>query len=311
MKGSKSMEKLARRYLAHRRGFGYRLRAEGYELIAFARFLDRTASGQPLSTNLALQWSKRQPAQPVTIANRLSMIRGLARFCATLDSRTQIPPSHLIPYRNHRRAPHIFSDADLHLILRRTMELRSWRTKLRPLTYRTFIGLLVCAGLRPSEALRLREGDFNASAGTLRVSAVKCSPSRTLPLHPSTVKALQRYQNIRRSHYPLASHFFVGPMGRPLQLSAAEWNFRRLVRGIPSNGSRPGPRLYDLRHRFASQWIARWSRQSVPLAHRLVLLSRYLGHRHFHDTYWYVQPQSSALKKAAVRFENYRRHQHP
>ena len=302
------MEKLARRYLAHRRGFGYRLRAEGYELIGFARFLDSTAPGTPLSTNLALQWSKRQPAQPVTIANRLSMIRGLARFCATLDSRTQIPPSHLVPYRSHRRAPHIFSNAELHLILRRTMKLRSWRTRLRPITYRTLIGLLVCTGLRPSEALRLRDEDFNASAGTLRVPAVKCTPSRTLPLHPSTVRALQRYQNIRRSHYPLASHFFVGPFGRPLLLSAAEWNFRRLVRGIPSNGSRPGPRLYDLRHRFASQWIARWSRQSVPLAHRLVLLSRYLGHRHFHDTYWYVQPESSALKTAATRFEQYYRH---
>ena len=312
MKGScKSMEKLARRYLAHRRGFGYRLRAEGYELIGFARFLDRTAPGKPLSTNLALQWSKRQSVQPVTSANRLSMIRGLARFCATLDSRTQIPPSHLIPYRSHRRAPHIFSDADLHLILRRTAELRSWRTKLRPRTYRTLIGLLVCTGLRPSEALRLRDEDFNASAGTLRVPAVKCTPSRTLPLHLSTARALQRYRSIRRSHYPLASHFFVGPMGCPLKLTAAEWNFRRLVRRIPSNGSRPGPRLYDLRHRFASQWIARWSRQSVPLAHRLVLLSRYLGHRHFHDTYWYVQPESSALKKAAARFELYYRHQCP
>ena len=303
------MVKLSRRYLAHRRGFGYLLRAEGSEILAFARFLDRAAPGQPLSTKLALEWAKRKQVQPVTIANRLSMIRGFARFCATLDPRTQIPPTHLTPYRSHRRAPHIFTEAHLQLILRRMKELRAWQTKLRPLTYRTLIGLLVCSGLRPSEALRLRDEDFHAAAGTLRVPLVKCGPSRTLPLHPSTVRALQRYQNIRRSHYPLTSHFFVGPLGRPLQMSAADWTFRRLVRGIPSNGSRPGPRLYDLRHRFASQWIARWSRQSVPLAHRLVLLSRYLGHRHFHDTYWYVQPESSALKKAAARFEQYRRRQ--
>ena len=89
-------------------------------------------------------------------------------------------------------------------------------------------------------------------------------------------------------------------------MCAADWTFRRLVRGMVGNGSRPSPRLYDLRHRFATQWIARWSRQSAPLAHRLVLLSRYLGHRYFHDTYWYVQPEPSALKKAATRFEQYR-----
>jgi len=304
------MVKLARRYLTHRRSFGYLLRAEGYDLLAFARFLDRTAPGRPLCTKLALQWIKQKPVQPVTMAIRLSAIRGFARFCATLDPRTQIPASHLMPYRNSRRAPHIFTDAQLRLILRRTKDLRPWRTELRPLTYRTLIGLLVCSGLRPSEAIRLRDGDFNAATGTLRVPAVKRSPERTLPLHPSTVRALQRYQSIRRSYYPLVRDFFVGPFGRPLQMGAADWTFRRLVRGIPSNGSRPGPRLYDLRHRFATKWIARWSRQSAPLAHRLVLLSRYLGHRYFHDTYWYVQPESSALKKAATRFEQYR-HQPP
>ena len=301
-----AMTKLARRYLAHRRSFGYLLRAEGYDLVAFARFLDRTARGKPLNTKLALQWVNRKPVQPVTIAIRLSAIRGFARFCATLDPRTQIPSTHLTANRSHRRAPHIFTNAQLQLILRRTKDLRPWRNPLRPLVYRTFIGLLVCTGLRPSEAVRLRDEDFDAAAGTLRVPAVKRSPQRTLPLHPSTVRALQRYQRLRRSHYPLASHFFVGPFGRPLQMCAADWTFRHLVLGIVGNGSRPNPRLYDLRHRFATQWIARWSRQPAPLNHRLVLLSRYLGHRYFHDTYWYVQPEASALKHAVTRFEKYR-----
>lgn len=306
-----SMSKLARRYLTHRRSFGYVLRAEGYDLVAFARFMDRKAPGQPLSTKLTLQWVTQKKVQPVTISNRLSAIRGFARFCATLNPKTQIPPTHLLAYRSNRRAPHIFTDAQLQLILRRTKELRPWRNPLRPQVYRTLIGLLVCTGLRPSEAIRLRDEDFNATTGTLRVPAVKRSPQRTLPLHPSTVRALQRYQSLRRSHYPLASHFFVGPFGRPLQMCAADWTFRRLVRGMVGNGSRPNPRLYDLRHRFASQWVARWSRQSAPLEHRLVLLSRHLGHRYFHDTYWYVQPESSALKSASTRFEQYRHPIHP
>jgi integrase len=302
-----SMVKLARRCLAHRRAFGYRLRAEGYELLAFARFLDRTVPGQPLRTTLALQWVKHKPVQPVTQAIRLSAIRGFARFCATLDPRTQIPDHHLTPCGNTRRAPHLFTEAQLRLILRRIKTLRPWRTELRPLTYRTLIGLLACSGLRPSEALQLRDADFQAATGTLHVPPVKRSRGRTLPLHPTTTRALQRYQRIRRSHYPTATHFFVGPFGRPLQVCAVDSTFRQLVRGIASNGSRGVPRLYDLRHRFATEWVARWSRQSAPLTHRLVLLSRYLGHRHFHDTYWYVQPESSALKHAASRFERYRR----
>jgi integrase len=301
-----SMVKLARRYLAHRRAFGYLLRGEGYVLLAFARFLDRTAPGQPLRPRLALQWVKQKPVQSVTQSIRLSAIRGFARFCATLDPRTQIPDAHLTPRGNTRRAPHIFTEAQLRLILRRIKTLRPCRTELRPLTYRTLIGLLACSGLRPSEALQLRDADFQAATGTLRVPPVKRSRGRTLPLHPTTTRALQRYQRIRRSHYPTATHFFVGPFGRPLQICAVDSTFRQLVHGIAGNGSRGAPRLYDLRHRFATQWIARWSRQSVPLTHRLVLLSRYLGHRHFHDTYWYVQPEASALKHAAIRFERYR-----
>ena len=159
---------------------------------------------------------------------------GFARFCATLDPRTQIPSTHLFPRRDSRRAPHIFSDTQLQLLLRRTQGLRPWRNELRPLVYRTLIALMACSGIRPSEAIRLRAGDFNATTGTLHVPAVKRSPERTLPLHPSTVRALQRYQSIRRSHYPFASHFFVGPFGRPLQMCAADWTFRQLVRGIPA-----------------------------------------------------------------------------
>jgi integrase len=301
------MGKLVRRYLAHRRSFGYILRAEGYDLPAFARFLDRTAPGQPLSTKLALQWVEQRSVQPVTKAHRLSAIRGFARFCASLDPRTQVPPQHLIHYRERGCRPHIFTDAELRLILHRTQNLRPWHTDLRPVTYATLIGLLASSGLRPSEAVRLRDQDFNAATGTLQVPAVKRSPGRLLPLHSSVVRALQQYQRVRQARYPSSTHFFVGPFGRPLQMAAADWTFARLVSGIPSNGSWPRPRLYDLRHRFATQWIARWSVKSVPLTHHLVLLSRYLGHRHFHDTYWYVQPEISALKKAAARFERYRR----
>ena len=300
------MAKLVRRYLQHRRGFGYRLRAAGYLLRDFARFMDRKAPGQPLTIRLALRWAKQGPVQPVTVAIRLSAIRGFARFCATLDERTEVPPGHLGYPRSSRQAQHLFTDHQVRLILRRTASLRPFGTNLRPLTFRTLIGLLACTGLRPSEALRLHDEHLDATAGTLSVPPVKQSSGRTIPLHPSTVRALQYYQRIRRARFPLAKQFFVGPFGRPLQIGTADATFSGLVRDIPGNGSCAHPRLYDFRHTFTSKLIARWSRQSVPLAHRLVLLSRYLGHKDFHQTYWYVGPDLPALESAARRFEHYR-----
>jgi integrase len=170
------------------------------------------------------------------------------------------------------------------------------------MTHETLIGLLSCTGLRISEALRLCCNDFNARAGTIHVSRTKYTPERDLPLHPSTVHALQRYLRERRRHYPAGQRFFVGPWGRPLTVSAARDTFCRLTRGMKVNGARARPRLHDLRHSLATKLIARWSRQSDPIENRLLLLSRYLGHRHFSDTYWYIEPDyRAAIKLACAR----------
>jgi integrase len=302
-----TMEELARRYLEHRRQFGYRLFSQSYGLLAFARFADQTAPGQPITVALALRWATRQPALPITVASRLSIIRGFAGYCATFDPRTETVPARLTNQAPRRRAPHIYSREQLRLILRRTDSLRPWRTDLRPITYRTLIGLLACTGLRPCEALRLRDEDFDATAGALRVPSTKFTPVRILPLHPSAVRALRHYQTIRRKRFPFTSRFFVGPYGRPLTSSAAEWTFHRLVYDIPGNGARPHPRLYDFRHTFATTLVSRWSRQANPIPQRLVLLSRYLGHKYFHHTYWYVQHEREALRSASARFDDYRK----
>jgi len=250
------MEELARRYLQHRRQFGYRLFSQGHALLAFARFADEAALGQPITVALALRWATRQPALPITVASRLSIIRGFARFCATFDPRTEAIPVRLVNGTPRRRAPHVFSSEQIQLIIRRTDSLGPWRTTLRPATYRTFIGLLACTGLRTCEALRLRDEDFDATAGTLRVPATKFASARILPLHPSAVQALGHYRSIRRRRFPVTSRFFVGPYGRPLTASAVQWTFRRLVHDIPSNGARLRPRLYDFRHYPAFRTIS-------------------------------------------------------
>jgi hypothetical protein len=129
-----TIEELARRYLEHRRQFGYRLFSQSYGLLAFARFVDQTAPGQPITVALALRWATRQPALPITVASRLSIIRGFAGFCATFDPRTETVPARLTNQAPRRRAPHIYSREQLRLILRRTDSLRPWRTNLRSIT---------------------------------------------------------------------------------------------------------------------------------------------------------------------------------
>jgi integrase len=244
---------------------------------------------------------------PATKANLLVTLRNFARFCQVFDERTEVPPLALLGPTAKRGVPHIFSASQIRFLMRRARYLRPWHSELRGITHETLIGLLACTGLRISEALRLRCKDVDSRAGTIHIAQAKYTPERDLPLHLSTVRALQRYLEIRRRHYPSGEHLFVGPWGRPLTQHTARYVFHRLARDLPVNGSRARPRLHDIRHSLATKLIAHWSKQSAPLDHRLLLLSRYLGHRHFHSTYWYIEPDKDALRVASTRFNQYRR----
>ena len=298
------MLKLVRQYLAHRRKLGFALSIQGQHLFGFARFADKIAPGQPLKTALALQWAT-QPQTPYRgyLASRLSAIRNFARYCATIDSRTEVPSPRLLGPSYLRRTPHIYTAQEVALILRRARALPLQCSPLHAHTYETLTGLIATVGLRPSEALRLRLVDFDPVAGLLRILPLKTSPERLLPLHPTTVRALQDYRRARWRTFPSGERLFVGRYGWPVQLHQLEYVFRQLARPIESSGARP--RLMDLRHTFATKVIAKWIRQKAPVAHRLLLLSRYLGHRHFISTWWYVSSDPEALRSAAEQFRRF------
>lgn len=296
---------LARRYLAHRRKLGFSLRIEGMQVLQFARFADRVAAGQPITTALALRWATlpRTANSQLYHAKRLESLRGFARFCAIFDPRVEVPATHLIGPAHRRLPPHIYSAAQIRLVLRRAAALPHLPgDPLRSITFVTLIGLIACTGLRMGEALRLTETDFDLEAGTLCVPRAKFSPQRVLPLHPSTVRALRRYQSARRCHPLFTDHFFVGRMGRPLNQQTVYYTFRGLTRDFVTNGARLHPRFHDFRHTLATKLIAQWSQEQAPVAHHLLLLCRYLGHRTFRDTFWYVSADPAALASVAERF---------
>ncbi|MEK6631047.1 MAG: tyrosine-type recombinase/integrase, partial [Acidobacteriota bacterium] len=166
-------------------------------------------------------------------------------------------------------------------------------------------------GLRRCELVRLGVDDLDATAGCLRVPRSKFSPSRVLPLHPTTVRALQRYCEIRLRTYPLTNRFFAGQKGRPLQPVMLDWTLRQLTRGISPNGDRSTVRLVDLRHTFATRLIAQWGRQRRPVSHHLLLLARYLGHQNFRSTWWYVSREPDSLAAASARFQSYHTEREP
>ena len=296
---------LAIEYLKHRRKFGYALKIEGQQLLRFARFADDVAPGKPLRLNIALKWATQPTGRSrLYHAKRLELIRGFARYCRAIDPRTEVPPPRLLGPAHNRVAPHIYSPSDLHHLQIESAKLGR-KESLRVLTLTTVIGLAASTGMRCCELLRLRVTDLDAIAATLRVAPAKFSPERILPLHSTVVAALQRYLKVRGRSPVFTDRLFVGRNGHALADRTLHEQFRRTAQGLVATGARPRPRLHDFRHTFATSWIAEWSRLRAPVAHHLLSLSRYLGHRHFAETFWYVSSDPQTLVGVGTTFQRY------
>ena len=287
-------------YLSQRRALGYKLYREGCQLRNFARYADQIRHRRPLTAALALRWATLpQAADPAYHARRLNIIRVFARHQAVLEPATQIPPRHALGPAFRRKAPHLFTTRQLHRLLQRCGQLPG---QLRPWTYRTLLGLLTCTGLRISEALALRVEDVNLGQGVLTVRFSKFEHSRQVPLHPSALSALRRYGRQRARSFPQAQPFFVSDQGQELRYGVVHRVFLGLSHDmVPTNGRRH-VRLHDLRHTFACRVLLGWQRSRRGAAGRVVILSRYLGHIHLRDTYWYLSAVPELLKQATACF---------
>lgn len=301
----KPLRESIRDYLALRRSLGYKLRDAGICLAKFADFLEQR--GAPcLTTRLALDWVEQDRAvQPATRAARLSYVRGFARHHAAADPRTEVPPMGLLPFRPQRARPYLYSQEQIEQLLRCALELAP-SDGLRPWTYHCLFGLLSVTGMRVGEAIRLALEDVNLAEGLLTIRGTKFGKSRLVPIHSSTQEVLAQYRARRARCIRVASPFlFVTSRGNHLDIGDIHRTFYTLSRrvGLRAVGASHGPRLHDMRHRFAIETLLRWYRSGEDVERRLPVLSTYLGHVHVADTYWYISNCPELMGQAVVRLE--------
>lgn len=305
-----TIRKAVEDYLALRRGLGFKLYQEGLWLEQLVSFLESRRSRR-ITTALALEWAT-QPAhaQPSYWAHRLSVARGFAQYRAASDAQSEVPPLGLLPCRYQRKPPYIYTDSEIDHLLHVAARLPS-QSGLRPRTYTTLLSLLIVTGMRISEVVGLNREDFAPAAAVLTVRRTKFGKSRLIPVHASTCRAIERYSSARDRIFPrLAStSLLVGERGQRLTINVVEQTFVKLSRqaGLRSPSDRRGPRLHDLRHRFAVHTLLRWYRSGVDVERHLPELSTYLGHSHPTDTYWYLSAVPELMRLVVTRLERHSR----
>ena len=299
----KNLHQILCDYLTLRRSLGFKLEREGALLPDFIAFLEEAGSAV-ITTTLALAWAT-QPARatPRWWATRLGMVRRLAAYARTLDPRNEVPPPDLLPYAKHRSPPYIYRDDEVLALMAAAEGIRH---PFRAQTFRTLLGLLASTGMRVGEAIALDQGDLDLEQAVLTVRDSKFGTSRHLPLHPTTVRALQDYaasrnRYVRRSPGPA---FFMSLATTRLIYQNIHSTFFRLVDQAGLAHRKPRrPRIHDLRHTFAVRTLIDWHRAGLDVEPRLPALSTYLGHVHPSGTYWYLSAVPELVGSAAKRLE--------
>jgi integrase len=298
----------AEEYLSLRRRLGYKLDRSGRLLLQFVSFMEQRKA-QFITSDLVVEWAVLPTnAQPVYWTSRLSAVRLFAQYWRATDSRTEVPALGLLQVRYQRKRPYIYSEDEITRLMGAAARLAS-PTGLRAQTYVTLLGLLTVAGLRISEAIALDRDDVDLDEGNLTIRRTKFGKVRLVPVHRSTSLALRRYARFRdRVHpRPQTSSFLVGEAGARLVKNTAEDTFVHLSRRIglrgPEGRHGQGPRLHDLRHRWAVDTMLRWYRAGIDVEPHLPQLSTYLGHTHVSDTYWYLTAVPELMSLAVSLLE--------
>lgn len=288
-------------YLQLRRSLGHKLADAHRVLPWFVSYLDER-DVEFVTVETALTWSLERvvPDGSRVPAQRMMAVRGFARYLSGIDPRTEVPPAGTIRHPKRWRRPFIYTDTNVLALIEQADLLIA--QPLRSATYQALIGLLATTGLRVGEALRLDRYDLDRCEGVLKIRESKFGKSRLVPLDPSTLDALERYDHTRQRLCPdpRTDSLFVSLRGTRVIYECVWPTHRKLCEhACVDAGSTVTPRIHDHRHSFAVKTLLGWYQQGVDVPSRISWLSTYLGHREPRYTYHYLSAAPDLLAHAA------------
>ncbi len=295
-------------YITYKRSLGYKIEVEAQELRRFAAYTVSTGHDGSLSIAIALRWATlKETYSRYYMARRIETVRTFAKYITVFDSKAQISPKGMFGKCHGRTTPYIYSKNEIYILMESALKLHS-PDGLRSKTISTAIGLLWTTGMRPNELCKLMDTDIDLDKGLIFIRETKFSKNRVLPIHKTTVSKLKSYVHLRnkiRNDF-LDSHFFLMTKARQLYLKNFEYAFqvirKKLLTNMKSWNRRP-PRLYDIRHSFASITLLSWLKKGINVDNKILYLSVFLGHVKVADTYWYLTGTQELLQFVTQNFE--------
>jgi len=307
--GSSVLAPIITRYLELKRALGRHYRTESGILKHLDAFL--VGQGGDLTAETFALWCcSREHLSSGVRRNWMRVVRNLCLYRRRREPTCFVPDPLQFPLPHQSVRPHIFTEAEIALLLDRAERLPAGSgSPLRAENMRLAVVLLYTAGLRRGEVQRLIIGDYDRQEQTLLVRESKFHKSRLLPLSADAARAVEQHLRLRRARgLPAGSD------------SPLLWNAHRregaytgagLGQGIRSlfravdirTAAGRWPRVHDLRHAFAVNALLRWYRAGEDLQAKLPYLATYMGHVSIISTQHYLHFVEQLAASASERFE--------
>jgi integrase len=295
-------------YISYKQALGVKMISAASALRHFAKYANSIGHVDPIDVDTAISWatSGTSHSHGYEIV-RYGYARRVAAFSNVFDPDLPLLPEGLLGKGYLRVTPYIFSDEDMSLLIHAANHMEA-NDPLAPITHSAYISLLRATGMRPGEALALRDGSIDFGIPSITVDNSK-GTTRLLPIAESTSRALLEYMRTRdrlRANRHCDS-LFLTSSSKPLRLasvSTAFQDYRHILLNRGERWAQRAPRLYDIRHTFVCSAILKWYEDGVDINTMLPVLATYLGHKNIGQTYWYLTGTPELMEIAANSFAN-------
>jgi integrase len=277
-------------FLDQKRALGYT-----YSNVSDPRMFDRMCvecfPGETrLTAEICNTWATRRGSETAkTTASWSAFIREFARYLLRNGEHAHVLP-HGTAGKSQRYIPHIYSHSELAVMWQAFGNVQPTKTyPVAHLALPVLVRILYCCGMRPGEALKLSVDDVDLRSGKIFIAESKGNRDRIIMLADDVLEMCRNFDGQIQAFFPSRNFFFAKNADDPYDYRRIGLVFRNIRNElhIECRSENP-PRLYDLRHTFATHRLYQWMRDGKDLYAMMPYLSSYMGHSKLTETFYYV-----------------------
>lgn len=241
--------------------------------------------------NLEEWMQKRDSEQIKCQVTRISIIREFSIYLNGLGIMSYYPP---IDVHYNKAQVHVFNDEEIKELFETIDNYMPKKGSIDcirianeyPVLYR----LILCEGLRNSEASQLLTENINFEKGTITVLNSKGKKDRIVYLSSDVLSLCKDYYDYLCKELGHDSKYFFPGLDseNPLHSGSVSAHFRAMwLKTSFAESCLVEPCVHSLRHTMITKRINLWLQQGISFEHMIPYLCKFLGHKDYNDTFYY------------------------